>query len=94
MCVCFWARGLWVSPQLIACTNVPVSVAMLPSTPCAVADWYIWMDVRVVPVSILLCSDREKAAADTMFDTTENSGIDFDAYEDIPVEVGSGMAVC
>jgi hypothetical protein len=29
-----------------------------------------------------------------MFDTTENSGIDFDAYEDIPVEVGSGMVVC
>lgn len=34
------------------------------------------------------CSDREKQAADTLFEG-ENTGINFDAYEDIPVEVGT-----
>jgi hypothetical protein len=36
--------------------------------------------------SLLARSEREKLQTDTMFET-DNTGIDFDAYEDIPVEV-------
>jgi hypothetical protein len=35
-----------------------------------------------------LCSEKEKQATDTLFQG-ENTGINFDAYEDIPVEVGA-----
>lgn len=40
------------------------------------------------PIHLAHCSDREKQATDDMF-AGESTGINFDAYEDIPVEVRS-----
>jgi hypothetical protein len=59
----------------LALATAPLSSPLLPPAACPAR-----------PCPLLACSEREKLQTDTMFET-DNTGIDFDAYEDIPVEV-------